>query len=106
MRAEFFAAIRRIPKGKVASYGDVARGAGYEGAARQVAWALHGSRGLPWHRVVGSGGEIKLSGEAAMEQRMRLESEGVTFHGKRVNMALHRYRFPAPRRRPARRTGS
>jgi alkylated DNA nucleotide flippase Atl1 len=70
--------IRKIPKGKVSTYGDVARAAGFPGCARQVVWALRGaSRGLPWHRVVGAKGKISLPGENGLEQRFRLESEGV-----------------------------
>lgn len=82
--------VARIPKGKVATYGAVAAAAGYSGAARQVAWALHNhSAGLPWHRVLGAGGRIRLPGEAGFEQRMRLRQEGVTFTGGRVDMARH-----------------
>ena len=83
--------IRKIPKGKVATYGDVAYAAGFPGAARQVAWTLHQSRGLPWQRVVGAEGKILLPGEAGFEQRMRLQQEGVQFLGMRVNMKLHRH---------------
>lgn len=90
--------IRRIPRGKVSTYGDVAQAAGFPGAARQVVWALRGaSRGLPWHRVVGAGGKISLPGENGLEQRFRLEAEGVVFHGKRVWMQQHQYEFPARR---------
>ena len=85
--------VRRIPRGKVATYGDVAYAAGFPGAARQVAWALHGSSGLPWQRVVGAGGKILLAGEAAMEQRFRLENEGVKFVGLKVDMRAHRFSF-------------
>jgi methylated-DNA-protein-cysteine methyltransferase related protein len=85
-------AIRKIPKGKVSTYGDVARAAGFPGAARQVVWALRGARGIPWHRVVGAGGKILLPGEAALEQRFRLEAEGVLFRGGRVWMEKHQYR--------------
>jgi methylated-DNA-protein-cysteine methyltransferase related protein len=85
--------VRRIPRGKVATYGDVAYAAGFPGAARQVAWALHGSSGLPWQRVVGAGGKILLTGEAAMEQRFRLENEGVKFVGLRVDMRAHHFSF-------------
>lgn len=87
------AQVRRIPQGKVATYGDVAYAAGFPGAARQVVWALHTSQGLPWHRVVGSGGKILLSGEHAFEQRMRLQAEGVQFHGQRIAMELHHHTF-------------
>lgn len=80
-------AILKIPRGKVATYGAVARAAGFPGAARQVVWALRGAHGLPWHRVLAAGGRIALPGEAGFEQRMRLETEGVTFSGSRVNMS-------------------
>jgi len=85
------AVIREIPKGRVSTYGDVAYAAGFPGAARQVAWALHGSRGLPWQRVVGAGGRILLPGEAGFEQRMRLQGEDVQFAGLRVRMDLHQH---------------
>jgi methylated-DNA-protein-cysteine methyltransferase-like protein len=89
--------IRKIPKGKVSTYGEVARAAGFPGRARQVVWALRGaSRGLPWHRVVGAGGKISLPGENGLEQRFRLESEGVVFHGSRVWMEKHQHEWPPP----------
>jgi methylated-DNA-protein-cysteine methyltransferase-like protein len=50
--------------------------------------------GLPWHRVLGAGGAIKLHGDYAVEQRLRLEAEGVSFRGRRVNMARHEFKFP------------
>ena len=81
MRMRIEAAIRRIPKGKVSTYGAVARAAGLPGAARQVAQVLHRGFGLPWQRVLGAGGEIKLRGDSAIEQRLRLEAEGVRFRG-------------------------
>lgn len=81
--------IRKIPRGKVATYGQVARKAGFPGAARQVVWALHASRGLPWQRVVGARGRILLPGENGLEQRLRLENEGVLFAGGRVRMDRH-----------------
>jgi methylated-DNA-protein-cysteine methyltransferase-like protein len=90
--------IRTIPKGKVASYGDVARAAGFPGRARQVVWALRNARGLPWHRVVGAGGKIMLPGENGLEQRLRLRTEGVTFRGDRVWMEEHQHSFPKPKR--------
>jgi len=87
------ATILKIPRGKVSTYGAVARAAGFPGAARQVVWALNKSHGLPWHRVVSAGGRIALPGEAGMEQRFRLESEGVQFSGKRVRMKEYEFQF-------------
>ena len=85
--------IRSIPKGKVSTYGKVAAAAGYPLYHRAVAKLLRGAEfeRLPWQRVVGAGGEIKLRGEAASEQCLRLRIEGVTFRGKRVNMDDHEH---------------
>jgi methylated-DNA-protein-cysteine methyltransferase-like protein len=80
------ATILKIPRGKVSSYGAIARAAGFPGAARQVVGALRQSHGLPWHRVVAAGGRIALPGESGFEQRFRLETEGVGFSGRRVRM--------------------
>ena len=88
------AIIRQIPKGKVATYSQVASAAGYPLYHRQVAQVLRGAgNSLPWQRVVGAGGEIKLKLEAGLEQRTRLEMEGVRFRGKRIDMAEHQHRF-------------
>jgi methylated-DNA-protein-cysteine methyltransferase-like protein len=86
MRLRIERTIRAIPRGKVSTYGGIAQIAGYPGAARQVAKTLRGGFGLPWQRVLGAGGEIKLRGDSAMEQRFRLEAEGVRFRGKKVDM--------------------
>jgi len=102
MQARILAAIRKIPRGKVSTYGDVARAAGYPGAARRVAWTLHRSFGLPWQRVLGAGGEIKLRGDSAIEQRLRLEAEGVIFRGRRVDMKRHQFKYRTARK-PTRR---
>lgn len=89
-------AVAKVPKGKVSTYGAVAKAAGFEGAARQVAWALRGANGrLPWHRVLGAGGKIRLPGESGMEQRIRLEAEGIEFRGGRVCMDRHEFKFRA-----------
>jgi methylated-DNA-protein-cysteine methyltransferase-like protein len=94
IRIRIEAAIRRIPKGKVSTYGAVAKGAGFPGGARQVAQVLDRGFGLPWQRVLGAGGEIKLRGDSAIEQRLRLEAEGVRFRGRRVDMKAHEFKFP------------
>ncbi len=80
--------ILSIPAGRVSTYGRVAAAAGYPLYHRAVARLLRTDPPdlLPWHRVIGAGGEIKLRGQAALEQRARLELEGVQFLGKRVDM--------------------
>ncbi len=90
--------VRQIPKGKVATYGDVAAAAGYPGAARQVVWALRsGGKGVPWHRVLGAKGRILLPGENGLEQRLRLRSEGVAVHGDRIDLGQYGYAFKTRR---------
>lgn len=102
MRLRIEQAIRAIPRGKVSTYGGIARAAGFPGAARQVASTLRRSFGLPWQRVLGAGGEIKLTGDSAIEQRLRLEAEGVRFRGRRVDMKAHELKTPRPERARAR----
>jgi methylated-DNA-protein-cysteine methyltransferase-like protein len=58
-----------------------------------VARLLQKEASVPWQRIVGAGGEIKLRGEAAAEQRLRLSMEGVKFRGRRVNMELNEHTF-------------
>jgi len=96
------AAIRKVPRGKVSTYGAIAKAAGYPRCARHVARVLNQVQGLPWQRILGSGGRISLRGEAALEQRFLLESEGVRFRGRRVDMPAFEHRFAKPRP-PARR---
>jgi methylated-DNA-protein-cysteine methyltransferase-like protein len=86
--------IRSIPKGKVATYAQVAAAAGYPLYHRQVVQLLRKSGdSLPWQRVLGAGGQIRLRRDMAHEQRMRLEMEGVRFRGKRVAMDEHQHTF-------------
>lgn len=87
------AAIRRVPRGRVSTYGAVAKAAGYPRCARHVAGVLRQVQGLPWQRIVGSGGRISLRGEAALEQRFLLEAEGVRFRGRKVDMRQFEHRF-------------
>lgn len=80
--------VRAIPHGRVMAYGEVAARAGLPGRARFVARVLATTteRGLPWHRVVGSGGRLALAAEseAGARQRHRLAAEGLVIRGSRV----------------------
>ena len=99
--------VQRIPRGRVATYGQIARVAGLAGQARQVGYALHAlseDSGVPWHRVINAKGEISLRGLADLQQAL-LEDEGVEFnrHG-RVDLERYawrpRTRTPRPTPRP------
>jgi methylated-DNA-protein-cysteine methyltransferase-like protein len=89
--------VRRIPRGRVATYGQVAQLAGFRGHARQVGYALHALPGedrVPWQRVVNARGEISLRASSGNDrlQRMILEEEGVRFD-RAGRIDLHRYRW-------------
>lgn len=87
--------MRAVPPRRVVTYGQVARLAGLPNGARQVARVLHSrsaAADLPWHRVVGSGGKIALSGDGFEEQVALLESEGVRV-GPKGEIDLERYEW-------------
>ena len=96
--------LRRIPRGKVASYGLIAALAGSHRAARQVARILHScsdSEKLPWHRVLGKDGTISLRPGHGMEiQRSLLEAEGVRFLENGA-VDLERFGWSGPQRPPS-----
>jgi methylated-DNA-protein-cysteine methyltransferase-like protein len=84
--------VAMIPSGRVSTYGEVARMAGFPGRARQAGAALRQmppGMNLPWHRVVGAGGRIVFpkSSTHFREQARRLRSEGVGVTGGRVDLA-------------------
>lgn len=82
--ARIYRVVRRIPRGRVATYGQVANLADLPGCARQVGYALHALKddsNVPWQRVVNARGEISLRSEPGIEpiQQQLLEAEGVEF---------------------------
>ena len=96
-QARILAAVAAIPRGKVASYGQVASIAGLPGRARLVGWALRHAPGtppLPWHRVMRAGGVLAFpQGSAAHErQRALLAREGIVVVRGRVDLARHGWR--------------
>jgi len=115
-RLRIVAAVRKVPKGRVTTYGTIAELAGLEGHARQVGYAMHdlpSGSNVPWHRVVNARGEIspRSRGDSHELQRMLLEAEGVEFD-LNGTIDLKRFGWPTParpesgsrvsRRRPAR----
>lgn len=111
-----YAVVRRIPRGRVATYGQVAALAGFPRQPRLAGYALHAlrdERAVPWHRVLNAQGRISLmrSGSGAgLTQRLRLEQEGVRFSASgRADLKVCGWRPAAvgrrgapPRRRSAR----
>ncbi len=85
-----YTVVASIPRGRVATYAQVARAAAMPQGARTVGWALRALRGakaarVPWHRVVAARGAISLPPDAGgAEQIARLRAEGVCFRGGRV----------------------
>ncbi|CAN5897432.1 hypothetical protein BH20GEM1_BH20GEM1_03740 [soil metagenome] len=98
--------VRRIPRGRVTTYGHIAALCGKPRAARTVGWALHAlpdGAQVPWHRVVNARGGISISkvGIPAELQRALLEAEGVEFD-LRGGVDLKRWGWIGPRTRFAR----
>jgi TDG/mug DNA glycosylase family protein len=90
--APIYETVRRIPRGRVATYGQIAKLAGIPRQARQVGYALAALRGddLPWQRVINARGEVSPRAEPGWEevQRRLLEREGVVFDAQgRVSLA-------------------
>jgi methylated-DNA-protein-cysteine methyltransferase-like protein len=89
--------IMKVPRGKVSTYGAIAAAAGLPRGARLVVRVLRQAHGLPWHRIVAAGGRIATPGEHALDQRFRLEMEGVKFSGRKVRMTEFEFKFPKKR---------
>jgi methylated-DNA-protein-cysteine methyltransferase related protein len=93
--------VRKIPRGSVITYGGVAKKIRLRGGARVVGYAMaatpNGS-GIPWHRVIGADGHLRLNEPLVSLQRKLLESEGVTFIGRRADIETHLWRKKKARR--------
>jgi methylated-DNA-protein-cysteine methyltransferase-like protein len=100
-----YALVREIPRGRVATYGQIASMLGVPRGARAVGWALRALPGdeegrVPWHRVVGAGGRISpRAGPGPQIQRRLLRDEGVSFGSGRVDLARHGLLPPGRARR-------
>ena len=96
--ARIYRVVRRIPRGRVATYGQVAMLAGLGGHARQVGYAMHAipdDMAVPWQRVINARGEVSLRSEPGMErlQQSMLEDEGLVFDaGARLDLGRYQWR--------------
>jgi methylated-DNA-protein-cysteine methyltransferase related protein len=105
--------IKKIPRGRVTTYGELARSLRLPGGARAVGYAMAAcpsGQGIPWHRVVGAGGRLLIPEPHGSLQRRLLESEGVKLDGARIDMTLFGWsparRGSSPRKRTSRGKGS
>lgn len=94
--ARVLSILRRIPAGRVTTYGDVARLAGKPGAARAVGNVLRsaGEPGLPYHRVVASGGQVGGYGRDPALKRALLSAEGHVVRRRRI-LGFEAVRWPS-----------
>lgn len=102
--ARVYALVRKVPRGRVATYGQIAALLGSPSVARHVGFALaavgNADEPVPWHRIVNAQGRISPHGDGAHEQRARLQAEGVRFDTNgRIDLARYQYGFPAARSR-------
>ncbi|MEF1255126.1 DNA base-flipping protein [Vibrio sp. M260112] len=92
---QIFAVIHQIPSGKVTTYGEIAKRAGYPSYARHVGKALGNlpqETKLPWHRVINSQGKISLKGQDLLRQRAKLIAEGVEV-SEEGKLSLRKYKW-------------
>ena len=97
---KIYAVVKKIPRGRVTTYGAVARLAGLPRQARLVGYALHALKtgtALPWHRVINAQGKLSLArggGSSGVTQRLRLEREGVSVDAaNRVSLARYGWKL-------------
>ena len=84
--------VKQIPRGRVTTYGAIAKALREPGGARVVGYAMASTpsgRGIPWHRVVGAGGRIRLPEPHASKQRRLLETEGVVIGLRSLDMKIY-----------------
>src|SRR6202051_3290123 len=101
--------VQRIPRGRVLTYGALAKALRLPGGARTAGRAMASTpsgKGIPWHRVVGERGKILIRGPYAMLQKKLLESEGVKLIESRVDLKLHAWKPPATTRAAEKQTPS
>lgn len=100
--------VKKIPRGRVTTYGEIARLLRLPGGARAAGYAMAAcpsGRGIPWHRVIGAGGRVRMPEPHASLQRKLLASEGVPIDNGRIDMKLYGWspQKARPRKKAAKR---
>ncbi len=93
--------VKRVPRGRVTTYGSLAKALRLRGGARAVGYAMAAcpsGRGIPWHRVVGAGGRLMIPEPHGSLQRRLLEAEGVEI-GERRRIDMPRYAWLPTKKR-------
>ena len=99
--------VKQIPRGRVLTYGAVAKALRLRGGARSAGRAMAASpsgKGIPWHRVLGANGKLLIREPYASLQKKLLESEGVTVIESRVDLKRHLWTAPRARKRVPRKS--
>ena len=97
LRQRIFTIVQKIPRGHIATYGQVANLAGLPGYARVVGQTLSklpSDTQLPWHRVISASGKISVfeDSEPFLEQKKRLLNEGITFTKTRIHLKEYQWK--------------
>jgi methylated-DNA-protein-cysteine methyltransferase related protein len=93
--------VKKVPRGRVTTYGELARALRLPGGARAVGYAMAAcpnGRGIPWHRVVAAGGRLSIPEPHGSLQRRLLETEGVVIEGAKLD--IERYGWSLAKNRP------
>ena len=100
--------VQRIPRGRVLTYGALAKALCLPGGARTAGRAMGATpngKGVPWHRVLGANGKILIREPYASLQKKLLESEGISVVESRINVKKHLWTLPRKKSSPAKKTG-
>jgi len=100
--APVYRLVKRIPRGRVTTYGELAKALRLRGGARAVGYAMAAcpnGQGIPWHRVIGAGGRLLMPEPYALKQRKLLETEGVAIDVARIDLNAYGW-SPAKAKRP------
>jgi methylated-DNA-protein-cysteine methyltransferase related protein len=95
-----YALVKKIPRGHVTTYGELARALRLPGGARAVGYAMAAcprGQAIPWQRVVGAGGRLLIREPNAGLQRRLLEAEGIAVEGRAIDMKRHGWSPPKSR---------